>query len=392
MAVPDRDVMKPTLRTSAAGRRLIKSFEGFRAQAEALPGGGWVIGYGHTRSAREGATVSRDDADKLLTYDLLPIEAAINEHVAVPLNQNQFDALASLALNIGRERFLNSTILKRLSDNRPLEAAMAFDQWRATLAEGKPVVDETLLRRRAAERALFLTPAPAAATQAAETAPATEPAPEGEAARPEAEPAAAAEPEAEASPEIEPVPEPEPAAGEAPPAAPPIETAIDPDEPMEEVFVAPAPDAVETPADALEDADRREAPAQAVGAERAQAVSWVDLAEQRALLARASAAAPPPTPMPTALPREDVLRRATGAQWELDDENELAEEDRGEIWYALFLGIGAALAAFGVWDTWQRATGAVEEAFVYGPAIAAAGVLFMAIAGWFLIKRVLAFR
>ena len=34
--------------------------------------GRWVIGYGHTASAREGLTIAEADAELLLQYDLLP--------------------------------------------------------------------------------------------------------------------------------------------------------------------------------------------------------------------------------------------------------------------------------------------------------------------------------
>ena len=515
--------MKPTLKTSTAGRRLIKSFEGFRSKAAALPGGGWVIGYGHTRSAREGVAISEDDADKLLIYDLLPVEAAINEHVAVPLSQNQFDALASLTLNIGRDNFLNSTVLQRLNENRPLEAALAFDQWRATMVDGKAVVVDTLLRRRAAERALFLTPpdgpmaapspelAPVADARAqglsaplmnyradlsgvtggrfevsaaargptpaiaedeseaedeavaesrpepefevqfepesspepmveleveleaeTEAGPASdfgpEPEPEDEeqaeielapvglvddqADEPEEgdeasflEPAAgdeiAFEPEsAEAEPfEPEFESEPEPAETEWPQQEPeliPVEAALEEDEPVEEVFVATGDEEEDLPAEAWDEQDGDEPPADMVRPvepepQPQQGMSWAELARQRARL-RGAAGEPAPAAEPVAR-REDLLVRKAEAEWSLDEETEYSpDRDWGAGWYALFLAIGVALAAFGAWDTWQRATGAVDEAFVYGPAIAAAGVLFMAIAGWFLVKRVLAFR
>ena len=55
---------------------LIKSFEGFRPRAVQREDGGWVIGYGHTLSAREGATVSEAEAELLLQYDLIPVVKA----------------------------------------------------------------------------------------------------------------------------------------------------------------------------------------------------------------------------------------------------------------------------------------------------------------------------
>jgi len=68
--------MKPSYRVSAAAIELIKRFEGLRLTAEQLDDGRWTIGYGHTRSAREGAAVSEADAEALLTYDLVEVQAA----------------------------------------------------------------------------------------------------------------------------------------------------------------------------------------------------------------------------------------------------------------------------------------------------------------------------
>ena len=102
------DATTRRLKVSREGVVLIKSFEGFRPRAVRDEDGRWVIGYGHTASAREGLTVSEQDAELLLQYDLLPVVKALNERVSAPLNQHQFDALASFAISVGVERFLKS--------------------------------------------------------------------------------------------------------------------------------------------------------------------------------------------------------------------------------------------------------------------------------------------
>ena len=48
----------PRLKVSREGMVLIKSFEGFRPRAVQDDDDRWVIGYGHTASAREGLTIS----------------------------------------------------------------------------------------------------------------------------------------------------------------------------------------------------------------------------------------------------------------------------------------------------------------------------------------------
>lgn len=141
---------------------MIKAFEGYRRKAAALPGGGWTIGYGHTRSTRPGAEVSETDAEALLIYDLIEVVHVLNEHVHAPLSQNQFDALASFVFNVGVEAFRGSAVFARLNEGAMLQAAGAMEQWRVARFENQALVVDVLVRRRAAEKALFLTPPGAA--------------------------------------------------------------------------------------------------------------------------------------------------------------------------------------------------------------------------------------
>ena len=117
------------LKVSREGIVLIKSFEGFRPRATQREDGRWVIGYGHTASAREGLTVAEADAELLLRYDLMPVVKALNEEVHSPLNQHQFDALASFAISVGVARVLASDVLQRLNEGHALQAADALFGW-----------------------------------------------------------------------------------------------------------------------------------------------------------------------------------------------------------------------------------------------------------------------
>jgi lysozyme len=221
-------------RLSKSGLELVKRFEGLRQSAASLPAGGWTIGYGHTVSARQGARVSAEDAEALLLYDLRKVAQAVDEAVFTPLNQNQFDAIVAFAFNVGVDSFLRSNVLKRLNEGSYLQAAAAIELWRKADIHGDSIVVDALVRRRASEKALFLTPtegfrpvptpvvraefdpAPELAAQQPGLADAADVrvALQGEVARPELyvePPPVIAEPE----PEAEPAPEPE-AAPEAP--------------------------------------------------------------------------------------------------------------------------------------------------------------------------------
>lgn len=180
------DTSRSRLKVSREGIVLIKSFEGFRPRAVRGEDGRWTIGYGHTASAREGAVVGEQDAELLLQYDLMPVVKALNEQIAAPLNQHQFDALASFAISVGVDRFLSSDVLERLNEGHAGEAADALIGWPETAAP------DSALRRRAAERALFVAD-PAMPVHLADLLAAPLPPPPVEAAAPEPEPASPAD-------------------------------------------------------------------------------------------------------------------------------------------------------------------------------------------------------
>jgi lysozyme len=150
--------MKPRHQVSRAAIELIKRLEGYRRKAAKAPDGRWTIGYGHTLTAREGAEVSEADAEALLIYDLIPVAHEVNERTFSPLTQNEFDALVSFAFNIGIDAFRASAVLRRLNAGQRLQAACAMELWRRAEVEGESLVVDALVRRRAAEKALFLTP------------------------------------------------------------------------------------------------------------------------------------------------------------------------------------------------------------------------------------------
>ena len=150
--------MKPRHQVSRAAVDLIKRFEGYRMKAAQLPDGRWTIGYGHTLTARGGATVSEKDAEALLLYDLISVAHAVNEQTYAPLNQNQFDSLVCFAFNIGVDNFMRSGVLRRINEGSLLQAACAMEMWRKADFEGERIVIDALVRRRSAEKALFLTP------------------------------------------------------------------------------------------------------------------------------------------------------------------------------------------------------------------------------------------
>jgi lysozyme len=143
---------------SPFGLKLIKAYEGFRPAETTLVSGHRVIGYVHRYLLDEEPLITRQRAEEVLLEDLEPYEAMINEHIHAPLTQSQFDALVSLSFNIGPRAFLDSSVMHRLNNGRPLEAASGFDDWCKSIIKGKTYIVDALVRRRTAEKALFLRP------------------------------------------------------------------------------------------------------------------------------------------------------------------------------------------------------------------------------------------
>ncbi|MCX7357323.1 MAG: lysozyme [Alphaproteobacteria bacterium] len=141
---------------SAQGLALIQELEGFQAEPKQLPTGGWVVGYSHVRATEPGEAVNENDAVELLTGDLAAFESLVNTQVTQPLTQTQFDALVSFAFSVGAEAFGRSQVLRRVNAGDYVSAACAMDAWRKSDVSGELVIIDALVRRRTAEKALFL--------------------------------------------------------------------------------------------------------------------------------------------------------------------------------------------------------------------------------------------
>ena len=136
------------MNVSTNGIELIKQFEGCSLKAYKCPAGIWTIGYGHTNGVKEGQKITQTQANTYLMDDLKTHERYVN-NLQLPLNQNQFDALVSFCYNCGPGN------LRTLIKNRTLpQIADAFLLYN----KGGGVVLNGLIKRRNAERELFLKP------------------------------------------------------------------------------------------------------------------------------------------------------------------------------------------------------------------------------------------
>ena len=157
------DVMRSNVvRISERGAELIEEFEGYRDKVYICPGGKLTAGIGHALTIAEkriyklGSKVDDQLIDKWFDEDVARSEKVINNWVAVPLTQGQFDALVSFVFNLGSVNFKRSTLLKKLNKGLYLEAAEELLRWVHSRSNGRMRILPGLVARRQAERDLFL--------------------------------------------------------------------------------------------------------------------------------------------------------------------------------------------------------------------------------------------
>lgn len=124
---------------------IIKLLEGCRLEAYKDQVGKWTIGYGHTRTARAGLSISQAQAEALLSQDLSEFEEVVWSY-DLCLTTYQFDALVSFAYNVGAHQFDISNLLKEVKKDPENHQMIMFEWFRWTMAGGKRSVGH-LLRR-----------------------------------------------------------------------------------------------------------------------------------------------------------------------------------------------------------------------------------------------------
>jgi GH24 family phage-related lysozyme (muramidase) len=152
-----------TLLASAACVALIQEFEGCakrrkdgRYDAYPDPGTGgdpWTIGWGSTGPGIKRGTIwTQAEADERLERDVMTFALKVAALLkGVVTAQEQFDAMVSLAYNVGAENLRTSTLLKLHRAGDHAGAVAQFSRWNKAAGKVLP----GLTRRRAAEARLY---------------------------------------------------------------------------------------------------------------------------------------------------------------------------------------------------------------------------------------------
>lgn len=152
-------------RALALAEELAAPFEGLhRLGADGMiypyhdPVGYPTIGYGHLLSRVRWEALSKyhaitkAEASQLLIADLNKAARGVSRLIKVPLSDEQFAALIDFSFNVGTGNLEISTLRRLVNRQEYAAAAEQFSRW--VFAAGVKLPG--LVRRRAAERALFL--------------------------------------------------------------------------------------------------------------------------------------------------------------------------------------------------------------------------------------------
>jgi GH24 family phage-related lysozyme (muramidase) len=117
------------MRVSSEGRKHIKSHEGLKLTAYRLGDGMITIGYGHAEPAskskyKKGQTITKEEADTIFNDDLTKIADGVRrifsdwkqKGIERRLTQGQFDALVSLAYNMGVVGLRRTDLIQKIKD------------------------------------------------------------------------------------------------------------------------------------------------------------------------------------------------------------------------------------------------------------------------------------
>ena len=152
------------MQLSKTGVDYIKKFEAYRAKPYQDSKGVWTIGYGNTywpngkRVLPNDKPLTEAEAAELkrtiTNRDFVPsVNVMLRDEIkAGKITQNMFDALVSLAYNIGTGALAGSSIIRKLKAGDKLGAANAFRLYNKSGGQ----VLKGLVNRREEERKIFL--------------------------------------------------------------------------------------------------------------------------------------------------------------------------------------------------------------------------------------------
>jgi lysozyme len=121
---------------------------------------GWAIAYGNHyyldgTAVQKGDTITREDAQPLISQVVADKDTAISPYVRSDLTDNNYAALLSLTYNWGEGNVRKSVLLQMINNNSPEPDIQ--DQWLKTAITAGGVENDELVTRRGLEYDLYST-------------------------------------------------------------------------------------------------------------------------------------------------------------------------------------------------------------------------------------------
>jgi len=118
-----------TLHTSPQGLRLIADFEGCRLEPYQCDAGVWTDGIGNTKGVVPGKTISERQAAHNFITNVMITEDELSRCLVVTPPQKVYDAIVSLAFNVGTKSACDSTLIKLANQRRFTDACLQLPRW-----------------------------------------------------------------------------------------------------------------------------------------------------------------------------------------------------------------------------------------------------------------------
>jgi len=152
-------------------RDMIKLYEGFSDKSYRCSANELTIGYGCIVSAEDERQIvirlvdgtkktykkplSKKDFEDMFDLNVDAIDSGVTKALGKDVKQSHFDAMVSLAFNIGLSAIAHSTALRELKLGNHEKSKNAILLWNKTTISGKKVELKGLTNRRKKEQLMF---------------------------------------------------------------------------------------------------------------------------------------------------------------------------------------------------------------------------------------------
>lgn len=119
-------------------------------------GGKWTVGWGHLLPPGANLdSINQETADTLFDDDVERTAMGMLLYLSGIPSQQQFDAVLSLAFNMGVTAIAGSTLIMHMNRGEFKEASYEFPKWRYVRVGGVLCANDGLWKRRLAEQRIF---------------------------------------------------------------------------------------------------------------------------------------------------------------------------------------------------------------------------------------------